>query len=141
MKTLFKDYKETYDIYVAEEKDKDLEWGLKYFAKFAKIDYSFACLIHFIMETSNSAISYEHMWVSPNGAILWTKLPSPTTYIAKWIAPNGEYSDYCNGVCYNIGDIISDIEFYDNIFENINKDKLIALKILVEALDLDVDIY
>ena len=83
---------------------------------------------------------YDHMWISPFGAVLWTKVFSKD-YIAKWIAPNGEYADYYDGVRSGTGDLISDIKLHDILFENINEDELNALKILVEALDLDIEIH
>lgn len=140
MKTLFKDYKESYDLYVATEKNINLiKEGLEDFARFVNIDYSFACLIHFVITLAENKW-YDHMWISPFGAVLWTKVFSKD-YIAKWIAPNGEYADYYDGVRSGTGDLISDIKLHDILFENINEDELNALKILVEALDLDIDIY
>lgn len=138
MNEIFEDYKDLYDMQLTQFIYPKA--ALQTFAKDIGIKYTFACIIHFVMETNKSLIPYNRMWITQYGAILWTETSSGA-YVAKWITPDGKYSDYRNGICGGNGDIINDIEFYNNVFGDLNKDELTALKLLVEALDLDIDIY
>lgn len=138
MNKIFEDCKDLYDMWLTQFTYPKA--ALQTFAKDVGIEYAFACIIHFILETNKSLIPYNHMWITQYGAILWTETSSGV-YIAKWITPDGEYSDYRNGICGGNGDIINDIEFCDNVFGDLNKDELTALKLLVEALGLNIEIH
>ena len=135
MNGLFEDYKYLYDMYL-EQFDYP-QMALQVFAENVGIPFGLACIIHFIMVTNTS---YEHIWLLPHGAILQAET-SPETSIAKGVDYDGEYVDYYNGVEDNVGYIEDDIENYVRASANLSEEVLTALKILVKALDLDIDIY
>lgn len=135
MNEIFEDYKDLYDMYI--EQSNSPQMALKIFAKDTAIPLSLACIIHFMMIINKS---YEHIWILPRGAILWTET-SPETSIAKWIDLDGVYVDYCNGIRDTVRNIEDDIELYTRTFEEINEEIETALKMLIETFDLDIDIY
>lgn len=135
MKEIFEDYKDLYDMYV--EQFNSPQMALKIFAKDTAIPLGLACTIHLMMIINKP---YEHIWILPHGAILWTET-SPETSIAKWIDLDGVYVDYCNGIRNTVRSIEDDIELYIHSFEEINEEIETALKMLIETFDLSFDIY
>lgn len=135
MNGLFEDYKDLYDMHL--ELFDCPQMALQKFSKNTVIPFELACIIHFIMLTN---MPYEHIWLLPHGAVLWTET-SPETSIAKWVDFDGKYVNYYNGVEDGIGNIENDIECYVRASANLSEEILTALKILIKALDLDIDIY